>query len=153
MEKMPHDDAACSCLAAALHQLLILGKRRPSPLCVSVSWKGQTALLCLCLGCTHWRMEKMPHGGALVVTAMATAEFAWWAPLQLRMLVAVCPISELICKGRPDICTQDINGLGRWSCCSELWIQYDLPFFTTRHTTTSSPRPTAVSSLDSVMRE
>jgi hypothetical protein len=68
MEKMPHDDAACSCLAAALHELLILGKRRPSPLCTSLSWKGQTALLCLCLGCTPWRMEKMPPGEALTAT-------------------------------------------------------------------------------------
>ena len=56
-------------------------------------------------------------------------------------------------EGRPDICTSDINGLGLWSCWSELWIQSDLPFFTTRHTTTSSPRLTAVSSPDSVVRE
>lgn len=60
-------------------------------------------------------------------------------PSSAENVVAVCPIFELICKGWPDICTQDIIGLGIWSCCSELWIQYDLLCFTTRHTTTSSP--------------
>ena len=58
---------------------------------------------------------------------------------QLKMLVAACPDTELTWRRRPDTCGCGTDGLDRWSCCSNLWIEYDLPSFTSRHTTTSIP--------------
>jgi hypothetical protein len=69
-------------------------------------------------GCIPERMHKMPHREAL-----AAAGFARRASLQLSMLVAVCPSSELIRREGPtsaDVALMDrVAGAAAASCgCS-----------------------------------